>query len=269
MEQSLRVNGTYTAVPIPRPFNWRVFGILWVLSTAGFLAGLPAQLSLTHLTLSTSFLLFQIAEQFVLNALFVGVGLLLATRVGMGLPILEDWLAGRGVRATLLEALRLAVFAGLILSAFAVAADRLVFIPLTAAALPGNTVVPLWQNALASLYGGIFEESQSRLLVMTLFVWLLSRLPALRSAGSQPKAGVFLAANLMAALLFALSHLPATALAGMPITPPIVARAVVLNAIPAVGFGWLYWRRGLESAMVAHFTGDVVLHIIVPLVLPR
>ncbi len=49
----------------------------------------------------------------------------------------------------------------------------------------------------------------------------------------------------------------------------IVARAVVLNAIPAIGFGWLYWRGGLESAMVAHYTGDVVLHVSVPLVLPR
>jgi membrane protease YdiL (CAAX protease family) len=31
-----------------------------------------------------------------------------------------------------------------------------------------------------------------------------------------------------------------------------VARTVLLNAVVGVLFGWLYWRRSLEAAMVAH-----------------
>ena len=65
----------------------------------------------------------------------------------------------------------------------------------------------------------------------------------------------------LAAVLFGLGHLPATA-ALLPLTPAVVARAVVLNGIAGVVFGWLYWRRGLEAAMVAHFCADLVLHVL-------
>ena len=37
------------------------------------------------------------------------------------------------------------------------------------------------------------------------------------------------------------------------------------NGSIGVIFGWLYWKKGLESAMIAHFSSDVVLHVITPL----
>ena len=66
---------------------------------------------------------------------------------------------------------------------------------------------------------------------------------------------------MLAAVVFGLGHLPATA-ALLPLTPAVIARAVVLNGIPGVVFGWLFWRRGLEAAMVAHFGADLVLHVL-------
>ena len=38
---------------------------------------------------------------------------------------------------------------------------------------------------------------------------------------------------------------------------------VVLNSLAGIAFGWLYWRRGLEAAMIAHFAADLVLHVLV------
>jgi membrane protease YdiL (CAAX protease family) len=38
---------------------------------------------------------------------------------------------------------------------------------------------------------------------------------------------------------------------------------VLLNAVAGIPFGFLYWRKGLEHAMAAHFCADVVLHVIV------
>ena len=35
-----------------------------------------------------------------------------------------------------------------------------------------------------------------------------------------------------------------------------------------IAFGWLYWRRGILLAMVAHFSADIVLHVLPPLVAP-
>jgi len=71
-------------------------------------------------------------------------------------------------------------------------------------------------------------------------------------------------AILLAALLFGLGHLPATK-AIMPLTPLIVARALLLNGIAGIAFGWLYWQYGLVGAMLAHFCADIVLHLIGPL----
>ena len=67
----------------------------------------------------------------------------------------------------------------------------------------------------------------------------------------------------MAALLFGLSHLP-TAFGVVPLTPVVWTYAIVLNGICGMVFGWLYWRKGLEAAMVAHFLVDIVLHVIGP-----
>jgi membrane protease YdiL (CAAX protease family) len=39
-----------------------------------------------------------------------------------------------------------------------------------------------------------------------------------------------------------------------------------LNGLGGLAFGWLYWKRGLESAIMAHFSADIVLHVITPLV---
>jgi membrane protease YdiL (CAAX protease family) len=70
-------------------------------------------------------------------------------------------------------------------------------------------------------------------------------------------------ANILVALLFGLGHLPATA-ALVPLTPLVVIRAIALNGPASLVFGYVYWTRGLEAAMLAHFTADVVLHAIMP-----
>ena len=68
-------------------------------------------------------------------------------------------------------------------------------------------------------------------------------------------------ANILAAVLFGLGHLPATA-TFLPLTPLVITRAILLNGIGGMIFGWLYWKRGLEAAMVSHFSADIVLHVL-------
>jgi hypothetical protein len=55
--------------------------------------------------------------------------------------------------------------------------------------------------------------------------------------------------------------LPATA-ALAPLTPLVVLRAVVLNGLVGVAAGYLYFKHGLESAMLSHFSADLVLHVL-------
>jgi membrane protease YdiL (CAAX protease family) len=118
----------------------------------------------------------------------------------------------------------------------------------------------LWKGALASLYGGITEELLCRLFLLSalalLLAWLLGTRDGLRS-------WTFWTANLLAALLFGFGHLPATARL-LPLTPLVVTRALIHNGLPGLAMGWLFWRRGLESAMLAHGVTDIVLHVLTP-----
>ncbi|MFL9823258.1 CPBP family intramembrane glutamic endopeptidase [Rhodoplanes sp. SY1] len=122
-------------------------------------------------------------------------------------------------------------------------------------------VPPLGQRLLASLYGGITEEVLLRLFVMTLLAWAIGRLFG-RSARSAP---VAVAAIVVSAVLFGVGHLPALAQSGA-LTTIVIVRTIALNAMGGVVFGWLYWRRGLAAAMLAHLTADLVLHVVVPTV---
>ena len=49
------------------------------------------------------------------------------------------------------------------------------------------------------------------------------------------------------------------------VTPLHVTPIVSLNAIVGIVSGWLFWRFGIEHAMLAHFSADLVLHVVVPL----
>jgi membrane protease YdiL (CAAX protease family) len=46
----------------------------------------------------------------------------------------------------------------------------------------------------------------------------------------------------------------------------MVIKVILLNAVGGIIFGWLYWKKGLESAMISHFSADIVLHVILPLI---
>lgn len=121
----------------------------------------------------------------------------------------------------------------------------------------GLTVV----GVLASvLYGGIIEEVLLRLFMMSLIAWLLwkvfcrKRLPI-------PN-GVFLGANVIAALLFAAGHLPATAALFGELTPLLLLRCFLLNGGFGLIFGWLYRKYGIVYAMVSHSVFHIVCKLI-------
>jgi hypothetical protein len=115
------------------------------------------------------------------------------------------------------------------------------------------------QLLLGLLYGGIVEELLLRWGVMSLLVWLGWRV-ILRKEGSASPA-IFWGAIIVAAVLFGIGHLPA--LANMvALTPLLVIRTILLNALGGILFGWLFWRRGLEVAMVAHAAAHVGFFVV-------
>jgi membrane protease YdiL (CAAX protease family) len=119
---------------------------------------------------------------------------------------------------------------------------------------------------LASFYGGIGEEVLLRLFfVPFLCLLIIGAMKLLRLAKSWKYTdNIMWISVVIAAIVFGLGHLPGTAMI-MAITFPVVLRAVLLNGIGGVVFGWLFFRKGLEFAMISHFSADLVLHVVLPL----
>ncbi len=102
------------------------------------------------------------------------------------------------------------------------------------------------------LYGGIIEEIMLRFFFLSLLVLILDMMRG-RNRGNKPIPAWFhLLANFIAALIFALGHLPATKMAFGEITSLLLVRTLLLNGVLGFIFGLLYWKKGLQYAMLAH-----------------
>jgi hypothetical protein len=183
----------------------------------------------------------------VLTILCSLLGLRMAERVALDTTVR---IAMPGVWVALLTATGVAVVI--------VGSDAWIFAPY----LPTVAATPMTWLGLASsvLYGGIIEEVLMRLGVMTLMVWVLWKISGALSPW------MYIVAIGVSALLFAAGHLPITfqllCQPGSDCTP-LVVRALLLNGIGGVGFGYLYWRHGLGAAMLAHMLTHVLMQLVV------
>lgn len=201
----------------------------------------------------------------VLVTLATVLGLLATRAVGLGAPLLETALGGENALPALLNVLPLAILVGVLAGALIVVLDRFVFGPHLPAVFHKLTgEIPLWKRFLASFYGGITEEILMRLFLFSGIAWLLGLI--WQTPGGLPADGAFWTANVLAALVFGVAHLPATA-ALTRLTPLVILRALALNGVAGIAFGYLYWQHGLIVAMMAHFSADIILHVITPLLL--
>ncbi len=258
-----------------KTFNWKLFFILWAASILGVIAIVPYSLALQSAALERTplpiplwlLIPIQIAQNAVMLAVAIGAGLWLASRSGLGAPILEAFLAREKVRDRIKAILAPSIVLGVIASLLVIGLDLFVFSALVQSQLGGLTpnvnqssVKPAaWQGFFASFYGGIDEEILMRLFLLSLFAFLgrfISHTPE-----GHPTTSVLWTANILVAVIFGLGHLPATAVL-VPLTPLIVTRAIVLNGVAGLAFTYLYFTRGLESAMLSHFSADIVLHVI-------
>jgi len=104
-------------------------------------------------------------------------------------------------------------------------------------------LLPAMGMAVAS---AVTDELLLRLFVLTVaLVIAVRRLP-------NDRAWAVALAVAVATLADLLLHWPSVVSLGLPGVSMVVAYAVARMAIPAVLFGYLYWRRGLGTALAAH-----------------
>src|SRR6185503_1561057 len=240
--------------PSPK-YPWRLFWCLFAADVFAVLTIIPIALDILPSISSRVgpapfpmpvVILIGVAQNLALLALFVWLGLKLSRRLGLGTPFLESWLMKKSaltrdeVAGSLKEALLIGIVLGMVLLiALLLLAPRLPNLPLLVIAK-----LPVWKRFLLCFYGGIYEELLTRMFLLSLFAWLIDR--GWRKTEPSLSTRAFWLANLLAALLFGLGHLPSASFF-MPITPLVVVAAIIFNGIAGVAFGYLYRRRGLES----------------------
>jgi len=247
----------------------RLFVILWIAGMAGvlsfllidlsaFLANFPvtATASLPFSLLAIKFL--GTIQPAILLTIAVLVGVALAHRVGLFSPVAEAVVGKGDVLAALKPQILPGVIGGLA-GGIAILAAWLLWKPFLTATFVAraerlNRSLPL---ATRLLYGGITEEVLLRWGVMTLLVWLVWRV--LQKGQGKPRRAWFVSAIVISSVVFGLGHLPLVRALAVDFTVVIVGYIVVANSLFGFIAGYLYWKRGLEAAIIAHMLTHVVI----------
>lgn len=248
--------------------NWKLYFTLLIASIISIVAVLPYAFNLAGETIKQSPLPFpavvalSIVQSSILFAIVIFFGLKLSQKVGLGLPILEEYLTTKKLSTNFKSILKNSILWGIIAGAAILLLDFIFTKSGVGISLWTGQMPPSWIGFLASFYGGISEELLLRLFFMTFLVWLFGKFR--KSDQSILKSNFIMWSSIIiSTALFGLGHLPITS-SVTALTSLVVARAIVLNGVGGMIFGWLYWKKGLESAMIAHFSTDIILHVIFP-----
>jgi membrane protease YdiL (CAAX protease family) len=201
----------------------------------------------------------------ILMTIAAAVGCALANRVGLHSPAAEALASGESVFAKLKPQIGPGIVAGVV-SGIAIITAWLIAKPylsseFIARAEEFNRILP---HATRLLYGGLTEEVLLRWGFMTLVVFAVCK--AFQRGDGPPRGAFVIGAIVISALLFGAGHLPIASLLGGGLTFPLVMYVLTANSVFGIVAGFLYWKRGLESAMIAHIFAHVVLIVAISFV---
>ena len=120
-------------------------------------------------------------------------------------------------------------------------------------------VKPTIEYIIASVtYGAVIEEVMLRLFFMSLISIIIQKI----SKKEEMNEKILIISNVIASLLFATGHLPATIMSISPVTPMIIFRCYLLNGGFGLIFGRLYRKYGIHYAMLAHGSVHIISKLI-------
>ena len=261
-----------------QPWNWKVFLVLVGLIITAAFSIVPFSLHQinAYSEMGTNAPRWQVI---VVNALINGsiisvlggIGLLIANHIGLGMPFVESWVKRVPVPYRFLKAIAIGWIAGVGFALAILILQNFVFGPPMRALLeeigfvvPEKAITPPLYGFMAAFSAGITEETIFRLFGLSLLAWFGGLL--FQDPDGRPKLAVLWTANILFALAFGAAHLRSAEALGWPINTLIVTRTLVLNGLAGLVLGWLFWSFGLETAMLAHFSGDVVIYTLLPII---
>jgi hypothetical protein len=194
------------------------------------------------------------------TAVVIALGLRMARAAGLRASMLQDRRAGQGAGvAPIRDFWALSLGGGLAvgLSLTMLAWVSMHYLNLFPFLADEPAVASPWKWALMCVFGPVMEELYFRLGLMTLLVWLGTKLRPAPGPSDRPP----WSAIVFSSIAHGLVHLY-----GAPINAQTVSLTLVGSGIAGTVFGWLYWRHGVEAAMLAHFSEDIVLKLGGPLI---
>jgi hypothetical protein len=211
-------------------------------------------------TITLSFSLLSLVQPIIILELAVLAGVVLAHKVRLSAPVAEALAS----RSDALSALKPQIVPGLLgglVGGVSIVLVSLLFKPSLQADVVAriSEFVKLLPLPTRVLYGGITEELLLRWGLMTLLVWLAWRL--LQKGQGTPKSICYVVAILLSALVFGIGHLPVTYMLFSEPTVSLILFVVIANSTFGLVAGYLYWKKGLESAIIAHVFGHIVLAV--------
>jgi hypothetical protein len=209
-------------------------------------------------TFTPALKLLSLIQPAVFLAVAVLVGVALAPKVGLSSPAAEAAAAGGDPVSAFKPQIIPGIVGGLAggVSLVLIASILKPFLSPEVLARLGEygKVLPLPTRLL---YGGIIEELLLRWGLMTLLAWAAWRL--FQKGRGRPKPALFVGAIPASSLLFAAGHLPIAFMLFPEPTFALIVFVIVGNTAFGLIAGYLYWKKGLESAMLAHALAHVVM----------
>lgn len=256
-----------------KKFSWKLYGVILLLLALGVLAKIPAFIFIEQLADKPGtwgqITLLVFVEQFLIFGLIpAGLGILISSRLGLKIPLIENWILRSNNEVDLRKIIQDSTAIAIGLAVIGVIIQLLIESDLNAMGLDvGRNLSPnahttWWSMLMLSFSAGVVEEIIFRLGLLTILAAVVNWLWKPRNGVLKP--GAFWLANSITALLFSLTHFLNYSSLEVTLTFGLIWKTIVGNSLAALTFGWLYWKRGLESAMLTHFLLDAFIYVLIP-----
>lgn len=231
-----------------------LLGMLGILSMLSMEIPIPQEI---EIVLKEQFTSEQIKLLLLINPtiillISVVIGTILYQKVNLRIPLLERILKISSSPIELFKIVQYGVFGGVISGLFIsiISISYSKFLPIEFLKLEEGIKTNI---AVKLLYGGFTEEIMLRFGLMTFIVWLSSKI----FGNSKPT--TYWVGIIISAILFAIGHFPIVFQTVETPSLPLLSYIIIGNSIGGVIFGWLYWKKGLEAAFIAHIFAHLTM----------
>ncbi|APG64648.1 hypothetical protein LPB136_04375 [Tenacibaculum todarodis] len=192
----------------------------------------------------------------ILGAILVFIGLWVSSKTNLGAPVIARFFSKHTVSnlidwKAILSSIVLATIVALILLGLFELQKELYPV----VGKMSRPTKPFY--ALVAFSAGISEEIMFRLGLMSLIIAIIQFIRKV----DNPTNKMIWTGIIISALFFGLIHFPLSK-NFVELTPFSIGVTMVGNLITGSTFGWIFWKRGLLVAIIAHIVFDLVFHVI-------